>query len=875
MLVTNASAAVFCGVLAQQNPKLMSTGVAEHTSNVRRKHTDQYSTKKSRHTGTDECLEFLIADDQWHDFRIAPRHHELPSIKRDFNGGHNFRNASEHNELSDAIRDATVWKNYGNGITRDANQYNDNFQNVLEHLELLRGDITETDLLDFRDSPQLCDNEKNTIALPVYNHTNSDMYPRQEEKEQNYLGGQYSIRTNSSLTNRPRESEMFKEAIDTKATRKHRHKKRTRKRCEEAPNDCTDLYHSEQKTRSLSAGCEPRDPEPLNRVLKRKFSTKPDHKEKHYIRGSSRTFTPDSETGAKTIESSSYSAQNFNQYNQEYLPRSWTETSNGHLKVYDCPEIEGARDISSRPKSSQWLEDVEKIIQNSKLYHTWERSETRSKKKKSAVLDENQISPSVSRWRNRHHIDNSDLITNFINEVVNPLNKVNVKENPKPDPLLVGEIKVPCQSNDDACAMVKDLSEFEGDPNNVTGRDNYLDGYTQHSKGPSQFDSKQNGYVAKVTQSTLNATNNIGKPGSDCSISSNSNMSIGYLKVPALAPKRKSRSFSSLSRPVESLDVSSSTVKNKQGYGTWERSKRRIDRPKVIVSHANGRSSPIPKPLRQTLSKETISKQSQQKTKIVLKTSPNSSPKTRVFIGSTTKEPIQSVVTSSRIVNVSRVVFKVSEDKEEPRDAIIPFGCSGYYVLKRADSSSTEVTKKSIKSEKTIKSIKSDDTLISRDENNNLLSPIPKKAKSKKRVSKVSCESSDSVIARKSDSSTDRSSSKLEFWDWIDDDFIGPFRICGRGLTKPVVGELSNFYIFTEQDCSDHLKVFIAGPGMYPPKLEFDCLTDTFYRIVYWPERVGHYTIHVKWKGWHVQNSPFKVTALLPKCIVWVKKPKK
>ena len=96
-------------------------------------------------------------------------------------------------------------------------------------------------------------------------------------------------------------------------------------------------------------------------------------------------------------------------------------------------------------------------------------------------------------------------------------------------------------------------------------------------------------------------------------------------------------------------------------------------------------------------------------------------------------------------------------------------------------------------------------------------------------------------------------------------------RVTGPGVNNGTAGRRTTFYIFTEKDKKEYLKIYIIGPRLVPPKHEVATLTDCFYSVSYLPERVGWYSINVLWHGKHVIGSPFRVLMLLPKQKVWFK----
>eukprot|EP00794_Sanderia_malayensis_P003182 gene3183-3653_t len=96
-------------------------------------------------------------------------------------------------------------------------------------------------------------------------------------------------------------------------------------------------------------------------------------------------------------------------------------------------------------------------------------------------------------------------------------------------------------------------------------------------------------------------------------------------------------------------------------------------------------------------------------------------------------------------------------------------------------------------------------------------------------------------------------------------------RASGPGLKDGIAGEKTTFYIFTDKDNLRMLKVYITGPRLTPPNIEFSCLVEGFYSVSYLPDRVGWYYVNVLWKGRHVPGSPFHVLMLLPKRKVWIK----
>ena len=96
-------------------------------------------------------------------------------------------------------------------------------------------------------------------------------------------------------------------------------------------------------------------------------------------------------------------------------------------------------------------------------------------------------------------------------------------------------------------------------------------------------------------------------------------------------------------------------------------------------------------------------------------------------------------------------------------------------------------------------------------------------------------------------------------------------RVTGPGVKNGVAGKKATFYIFTEKDKQENLKIYIKGPRLVPPEHELTTLTECFYSISYFPERVGSYCISVLWRGKHVSGSPFRIVMLLPKRKVWFK----
>ncbi len=97
-------------------------------------------------------------------------------------------------------------------------------------------------------------------------------------------------------------------------------------------------------------------------------------------------------------------------------------------------------------------------------------------------------------------------------------------------------------------------------------------------------------------------------------------------------------------------------------------------------------------------------------------------------------------------------------------------------------------------------------------------------------------------------------------------------RASGPGLKDGIAGKKTTFYIFSDKDNAKLLKVYVTGPRLVPPKMEFACLAEGFYSVSYWPERVGWYVVNVLWKGKHISGSPFHVLMLLPKRKVWIKR---
>ena len=94
-------------------------------------------------------------------------------------------------------------------------------------------------------------------------------------------------------------------------------------------------------------------------------------------------------------------------------------------------------------------------------------------------------------------------------------------------------------------------------------------------------------------------------------------------------------------------------------------------------------------------------------------------------------------------------------------------------------------------------------------------------------------------------------------------------RVTGAGVKNGTVGKRVTFYIFTEKDKGDSLKIYIKGPRLIPPEYSVTTLTDCFYSVSYFPDRVGWYRISVLWRGKHVSGSPFHVLMLLPKKKIW------
>lgn len=96
-------------------------------------------------------------------------------------------------------------------------------------------------------------------------------------------------------------------------------------------------------------------------------------------------------------------------------------------------------------------------------------------------------------------------------------------------------------------------------------------------------------------------------------------------------------------------------------------------------------------------------------------------------------------------------------------------------------------------------------------------------------------------------------------------------RVTGPGVQNGTAGKKATFYIFTEKDKQENLKIYITGPRLVPPDHEITTLTDCFYSVSYFPDRVGSYCISVLWRGKHVPGSPFHVVMLLQKRKVWFK----
>lgn len=96
-------------------------------------------------------------------------------------------------------------------------------------------------------------------------------------------------------------------------------------------------------------------------------------------------------------------------------------------------------------------------------------------------------------------------------------------------------------------------------------------------------------------------------------------------------------------------------------------------------------------------------------------------------------------------------------------------------------------------------------------------------------------------------------------------------RVTGAGIKHGTVGKRVTFYIFTEKDKGQNLRIYITGPRLVPPEYTVTTLTDCFYSISYFPDRVGWYCISVLWRGKHVCGSPFHVMMLLPKRKIWFK----
>jgi len=94
-------------------------------------------------------------------------------------------------------------------------------------------------------------------------------------------------------------------------------------------------------------------------------------------------------------------------------------------------------------------------------------------------------------------------------------------------------------------------------------------------------------------------------------------------------------------------------------------------------------------------------------------------------------------------------------------------------------------------------------------------------------------------------------------------------RVTGAGVKNGTVGKRAVFYIFTEKEKGDHLKIYISGPRLVPPEYQLATLTECFYSVSYLPERVGWYRICVLWRGRHVTGSPFHALMLLPKRKIW------
>ena len=131
------------------------------------------------------------------------------------------------------------------------------------------------------------------------------------------------------------------------------------------------------------------------------------------------------------------------------------------------------------------------------------------------------------------------------------------------------------------------------------------------------------------------------------------------------------------------------------------------------------------------------------------------------------------------------------------------------------------------------------------------------------------------IFASREELESDFEAMSLDYYEslcYLKQKDVDACRVAGPGIKNGTAGKLSTFYLFTDKDNTKHLKVFVTGPRLVPPKLEVKCLAECFYSVSYLPDRVGWYYINVLWRGKHVKGSPFHVVMLLPKKKVWFKR---
>ncbi|XP_057314180.1 uncharacterized protein LOC130655440 [Hydractinia symbiolongicarpus] len=82
----------------------------------------------------------------------------------------------------------------------------------------------------------------------------------------------------------------------------------------------------------------------------------------------------------------------------------------------------------------------------------------------------------------------------------------------------------------------------------------------------------------------------------------------------------------------------------------------------------------------------------------------------------------------------------------------------------------------------------------------------------------------------------------------------------GEGLQYGKIDIENEFYIETESKFDKNkLHVSIKGPKQRPIKIETSMLNRNVCKFLYWPKRVGWYTIYIQWERKHVIGSPFEV----------------